>query len=172
MISCWSESSVTHKSNWIWKYSTKATQLLPSGRYWHFSGTSTTISLPQGLDSSTARINELASSPLSLAIQENSNVGKVWILTKKPLKLQDSLPLCVACQFGTTHQCPWRTKGKKSSAIWKPNQTKPGDGVSVDHIISAQPGLIPQMAGFLTSKQIGDAPHYLIMSAITYMFIS
>jgi hypothetical protein len=31
---------------------------------------------------------------------------------------------------------------------------KPGDGVSVDQIISAQPGLIPQMAGFLTSKRI------------------
>jgi hypothetical protein len=29
-----------------------------------------------------------------------------------------------------------------------------GHGVSVDQIISAQPGLIPQMAGFLTSKQI------------------
>jgi hypothetical protein len=29
-----------------------------------------------------------------------------------------------------------------------------GDGVSVDQIISAQPGLILQMAGFLTRKQI------------------
>jgi hypothetical protein len=29
-----------------------------------------------------------------------------------------------------------------------------GDGASVDQIIPAQPGLIPQMAGFLTSKQI------------------
>jgi hypothetical protein len=31
--------------------------------------------LPQSLDSSTARINELASLPLSLAIQQSSNVG-------------------------------------------------------------------------------------------------
>ena len=28
----------------------------------------------------------------------------------------------------------------------------PGDGVSVDQIVSAQTGLIPQMSGFLTSK--------------------
>ena len=45
-------------------------------------------------------------------------------------------------------------QGKKSGSIQKPDQTKPGDGVSVDQIISAQPGLIPQMAGFLTSKWI------------------
>jgi hypothetical protein len=42
----------------------------------------------------------------------------------------------------------------KSSSIQKPDQRKPGDGVSVDQIISAQPGIIPQMADFLTSKQI------------------
>ena len=36
------------------------------------------------------------------------------------------------------------------------NQSKklPGDGVSVDQIVSAQPVLIPQMSGFLTSKRI------------------
>jgi hypothetical protein len=41
-----------------------------------------------------------------------------------------------------------------SGSIQKLDQTKPGNVVSVDQIISAQPGLIPQMAGFLTSKQI------------------
>jgi hypothetical protein len=75
-------------------------------------------------------------------------------LPKILLKLQDKLSLCVACQFDTAHQCPWRTKGKKSGSIQKPDQSKPSDGVSVDQIISAQPGLIPQMTGFLTSKQI------------------
>ena len=30
----------------------------------------------------------------------------------------------------------------------------PGNGVSVDQIVSAQPGLIPQMSGFLTSKKV------------------
>jgi hypothetical protein len=77
-------------------------------------------------------------------------LAKHGYLPKILLKLQDKLPLCVACQFGTAHQRPWRTKGKKSG----PDQTKPGDGVSVDQIISARLGLIPQMAGFLTSKRI------------------
>ncbi len=44
--------------------------------------------------------------------------------------------------------------GKKSGSIGKPDQTKLGDGVSVDQIISAQPGLIPQIAGFLATKHI------------------
>jgi hypothetical protein len=81
-------------------------------------------------------------------------LAKRSYLPKILLKLQDKLPLCVACQFGTAHRCPWHTKGKKSGSIRKPDQPKPGDGLSVDQIISAQPGLIPQMAGFLTSKQI------------------
>jgi hypothetical protein len=110
--------------------------------------------LPQSLGSSTTRTDELASLPLSLAILQNPNVGKAWLLTKVLLKLQDKLPLCVACQFGSAHQRPWCTKGKKSGSIQKPDQTKPGDGVPVDQNISAQPGIIPQMAGFLTSKRI------------------
>ena len=59
------------------------------------------------------------------------------------------LPVDLA-QFRDAHGA---TKVKNNS-IQKPDQTKPGDGVSVDQIVSAQPGLIPQMAGFLTSKQI------------------
>ncbi len=81
-------------------------------------------------------------------------LAKSGYLPKIQLKLQDKLPLCVVCQFGTAHWCPWCTKDKKSGSIWKPDQTKLGDGVSVDQITSAQPGLIPQIAGFLTSKQI------------------
>ena len=38
-----------------------------------------------------------------------------------------------------------------------PEQTKPGDGVSVDQIVSAQPGLIPQMSGFLTNQRLWGA---------------
>ncbi len=64
-------------------------------------------------------------------------------LPKILLKLQDKLPLCVACQFGTANQHPRHTKGKKSGSIQKLDQTKPYDGVLIDQIISAQPGLIP-----------------------------
>jgi hypothetical protein len=47
---------------------------------------------------------------------------------------------CVS--IGSAHQRPWRTKGKKNGSIQKPDQTKPGDGVSVNQIISAQPFLM------------------------------
>jgi hypothetical protein len=70
------------------------------------------------------------------------------------LKLTDKLPPCVACQFVTAHQRPWCTKVKRSGSIQKPDKKQPGDGVSVDQIILAQLGLMPQMAGFLTNKQI------------------
>jgi hypothetical protein len=46
----------------------------------------------------------------------------------------------------------------------------PGDGVSVDQIISAQPGLIPQMAGFLTSKQIWGCTTFIDLIS-DYIFV-
>ena len=82
-------------------------------------------------------------------------------LPKVLLKLQDKLPLCAACQFGAAHRRPWQFKGKKSGSIRRPDQTKPGDGVSVDQIISAQPGLIPQMAGALTSRRIWGCTNFV-----------
>jgi hypothetical protein len=81
-------------------------------------------------------------------------LAKQKYLPKILLKLRDKLPLCVACQFDTAQRRPWHNKSKKNGSIQKPDQIKPGDGVSVDQIISAQPGLLPQMAGFLTSKRI------------------
>ena len=81
-------------------------------------------------------------------------LAKAGFLPKKLLECQDKVPLCVACQFGKAHRRPWRTKGKKSGSIRKPEEKEPGDGVSIDQIVSAQPGLIPQMSGFLTNKRI------------------
>ena len=81
-------------------------------------------------------------------------LAKRRILPKKLLECQDKLPLCVACQFGSAHRRPWRHKGKKSGSIRKEEHVNPGDGVSIDQIISSQPGLIPKMSGFLTSKRI------------------
>jgi hypothetical protein len=72
-----------------------------------------------------------------LPFKRNLMLAKHGYLPKILLKLQDKLPLCVACQFGTALQCLWRTKGKKSGSIQKPDQTKLGDGVSVDQILSA-----------------------------------
>ena len=74
-------------------------------------------------------------------------------LPKILLKCKDNVPKCVACEFGTAHRRPWRLKGKQSGSIRNEKQVKPGGGQSIDQIVSSQPGLIPQMAGFLTSER-------------------
>jgi hypothetical protein len=71
-------------------------------------------------------------------------------LPKSILDCKDNAPLCVACQFGAAHRRPWRVKGKKSGSIRKAKEVEPGDGQSIDQIVSAQPGLIPQMSGATT----------------------
>lgn len=81
-------------------------------------------------------------------------LADIGILPKRFLECRNKQPLCIACQFGQAHRRPWRTKGKKGGSIRKKEQTAPGDGVSIDQIISAQPGLIPQMSGFLTSQRL------------------
>lgn len=78
-------------------------------------------------------------------------------LPKRLLKCKESKPLCVACQFGQAHRRPWRAKGKKSGSIRKEVETEPGDGTSVDQIVSAQPGLVPIMDGEHTSNRIWGA---------------
>ena len=88
-------------------------------------------------------------------------LASLGILPKRLLECRAKPPLCVACQFGQAHRRPWRTKGKKSGSIRRPEQTKPGDGVSVDQIVSAQPGLIPQMSGFLTSRRLWGATTFV-----------
>ena len=48
----------------------------------------------------------------------------------------------------------WRTKGNKSGSIRNETDNKPGDGVSVDQLQSAQPGLVPKFSDKLTSALI------------------
>ena len=81
-------------------------------------------------------------------------LASLGFLPKRLLECRNKQPLCVSCQFGQAHRRPWRVKGKKSGSIRQPDHINPGDGVSVDQIISAQPGLIPQMSGFLTNKRL------------------
>jgi hypothetical protein len=58
--------------------------------------------------------------------------------------------------FGTCHHKPWHSKGSNGS-IRKGTDDAPGKCVSMDQMVSAQPGLIPQMAGFLTNLRICGA---------------
>ncbi len=82
-------------------------------------------------------------------------LAKWKILPQSILACKEKPSLCVACRFGQAHCCPWCRKGKSSGgSICKPNEVQPEDGTSIDQIVSAQPGLIPWMAGFPTSNRI------------------
>jgi hypothetical protein len=74
-------------------------------------------------------------------------------LPKNLLKCKGSLPLCIACKFGTAHHHPWQRHGKASGSIRQLEHILPGNGVSMGQI-PAQPWLVPQMSGFLTSHRI------------------
>ena len=62
------------------------------------------------------------------------------------------IPICSACQFGKASRKPWRQKTSNNKDEATP-VTKPGQVVSVDQLISKTPGLVAQMAGFLTKKR-------------------
>ena len=62
----------------------------------------------------------------------------------------------MSCVFGMSHRKPWRTKSAFKT-IRKESETEPGDCVSINQLVSAQPGLIPQMTGFLTNMRIWGA---------------
>jgi hypothetical protein len=92
-------------------------------------------------------------------------------LPQSILVCKDKPPLCIACQFCQAHHRPWRRKGKASGSILKPNNVRPGDGSSVDQIFSAQPGLIPQMAGFPTNNRIWGTTNFCNHVSNFIMFI-
>jgi hypothetical protein len=77
--------------------------------------------------------------PAMIVLAEN---GK---LQKKFAKLKHQLPVCMSCIFGKAHRKPWRSKGPKG-LIRKESNDSPRICVSMDQLVSAQPGLIPQMA--------------------------
>ena len=63
-------------------------------------------------------------------------------IKKSLAKLKERVPICMSCVFGMSHRRPWQSKGAHGS-IRKDTETDPGDCVSMDQIVSAQPGLIP-----------------------------
>ncbi len=61
-------------------------------------------------------------------------------------------PKCVGCLFGAMTRVPWRGKELKSMhEVFV--ETKPGECMSVDHLVSTQQGFFAQMKGKLTSKR-------------------
>lgn len=86
-------------------------------------------------------------------------------------KLKERVPVCMSCIFGRAHRRPWRNKGTPGT-ICKESETEPGHYVSIDQLVSAQPGRIPQMSGFLTNQRIWGATVFFDhVSDYVYVFL-
>jgi len=79
--------------------------------------------------------------------------AKRGLLPKRLSKLK-KLPPCASCIFGAYHKRSWRHRskldGSHKRSISRVTDTAPGKKKSADHIISAQPGLVPQVTAVLT----------------------
>ena len=72
-----------------------------------------------------------------------------------------NMPLCAACAFLTAHRRNQRAKGHKPDGIRQISHDKPGAGTSYDHLISKQPGLMPQSTGILTHARFWGSVVYV-----------
>ena len=79
----------------------------------------------------------------------------------KSFSKMDRVPKCPGCAFGKAHKTSWRSKGNPGGSIRKESETSPGDAVSIDQIVSAQEGLVPQVVGTLMSARM--ALRYLLI---------
>jgi hypothetical protein len=59
--------------------------------------------------------------------------------------LKGCCPICVPCLFGQARKRPWQSESKEIHPIWKKSDDHPGARASMDHLISAEPGLIPKI---------------------------
>jgi hypothetical protein len=112
------------------------------------------VSQPQVFDDDQREFMGLHYKMNHLPLPAMIMLAKKGKLNRKFAKLKHRLPVCMSCMFGTAHRKPWRSKEEKDS-IRKPTNNAPGKCISIDQMISAQPGLIPQMTGFLESQDLG-----------------
>lgn len=93
-----------------------------------------------------------------------NRLARIGVIPRRLAKLKNNPPRCPSCIFGQAHRRPWRSKRPKDgkvSKIRKEEEDKPGAMVSVDQMISAQPGLVPQISGHLTAARIWAATIFL-----------
>ena len=68
------------------------------------------------------------------------------VLSKNNSKV-DIISLCASCTFVMAHHYGWLTKPKNNQTISNIYKEKTGSGISWDHIVSHQLGLIPHSTG-------------------------
>ena len=92
------------------------------------------------------------------------------ILPAKFGSKKNTPPPCAGCVFGKQKRTPWRRSKKQSKPLKK--ATKLGKRVHVDCMVSRQPGLIPQVLGFLTNRRYAGALVFVEeLSDFTYVHL-
>ncbi len=114
------------------------------------------ISNPQTLDNNQHELMEIHYKLNHLPLLALITLAEKGKIIRKFVKLKDCLPACISCIFGQAHHKPWRSKGSRGS-IQKESDDAPGKCISMDTLVSAQPGLIPQISGNLMNLQIWGA---------------
>ena len=89
-------------------------------------------------------------------------IGMNWLVEKGSLPskfkaLKDWKFVCPSCLLAIQRKRSWRSKAEPSSIGKNIEINGPGDFVCTDHIISAQPGLLPRISGNYTRDRITSA---------------
>ena len=95
-----------------------------------------------------------------IPITKMFDLCKCGYLHRRFLDLTDQNIICHSCFFGKCKRKPWRTKGPPGY-LRSDEDNFPGAKVSVDHVISVQPGLVPRMDGCHTKDRIIGACVFL-----------
>ena len=74
-------------------------------------------------------------------------------LPKRYLELKEKTIVCPSCVIIKAKRRAWRSCGDHGS-IRKITQVNPGDGISIDQVISAHAGLVPRLDGRHTRSRI------------------
>ena len=87
-------------------------------------------------------------------------LSNMSIIPRRFIKLRKDLPPCVSCLFGQAHRRPWRHKSSTTSTggvLRSADITNNEQRVGTDHIVLAQPGLVPQEKVQMTRARIWGA---------------
>ena len=107
-----------------------------------------------------------------LSRDEMYKLAVAGILPKKFDKYRLKSPFCASCAFGKAHRRQWAHKGRHYNHIRSKCDNKPGVRVSVDQMVSAQAGLVPQTSGHLTRSRIFSATIYIDhFTSFAYSFL-
>lgn len=81
-----------------------------------------------------------------LSFKEMKNLSKSGILPRSFHRISISNILCPSCKFGKMKRLSWRTISRPKT-IRRITDNKHGKRVSIDQVVSHQPGLVPQQEG-------------------------